>query len=382
MTEYLKIEVDLRREPGYPEICVTSFINRRFHKEDLFFSAENRSVSLYLNRADTEKLASEFNQASNYCGLEDSAPFLEILEKVESIKSYGVKTGKRLYVDYSGERKIKGRKQKAESRGAHYYARNNNFSRSENFLPDHYTNRIVCGDSEQVLKELPDNCIDLVVTSPPYNFGLEYESNEDGIDWGRYFEKLFAVLDECIRVVKFGGRIIVNVQPLYSDFIPLHHIISSFFMERKMIWRNEILWEKNNYNAKYTAWGSWKSPSNPYLKYTWEFLEVFSKGDLKHKGDRAGADISDGEFKQWVNAKWSIAPERRMREYGHPAMFPESLVERVLKLFSFKGDAVLDPFNGVGTTTKVAAELGRRYLGIDISEEYVRKAVERTNQET
>ena len=108
----------------------------------------------------------------------------------------------------------------------------------------------------------------------------------------------------------------------------------------------EILWEKNNYNCKYTAWGSWKSPSSPYLKYTWEFVEVFCKGDLIKKGDPSRADIDADSFKEWVIAKWSIAPERRMREFDHPAMFPEELAKRVMLLFSFSGDVVLDPFAG------------------------------------
>ena len=89
---------------------------------------------------------------------------------------------------------------------------------------------------------------------------------------------------------------------------------------------------------------------------------MFCKGDLKHKG-----------LVETV-AKWSLAPERKMKEYGHPAMFPESLAERVLKLFSFKGDVILDPFNGAGTTTAVAKRLGRVFLGIDLSEEYCKTA--------
>ena len=144
-----------------------------------------------------------------------------------------------------------------------------------------------------------------------------------------------------------------------------------------MIWKGEILWEKNNYNCKMCSYGSWKSPSSPYLKYTWEFIEVYCKGDLKKPGKAADADITADEFKSWVVAKWSIAPERHMKEFGHPAMFPESLVERVLKLFSFKNDVVLDPFNGAGTTTVVAKKTGRRYLGIDISQEYCDTAEKR-----
>jgi len=275
------------------------------------------------------------------------------------------------------ERKVKNRKQKIEDRGKYFYARGNDFPQTNKEFPLEFTNKIVCADSEEFLKKIPDNSVDLIFTSPPYNFGLEYEEYEDEKQWEAYFDKLFRIFKECIRVLKYGGRIVVNVQPLFSDYIPIHHMISNFFMENKMIWKGEILWDKHNYNAKYTAWGSWKSPSNPYLKYTWEFLEIFSKGDLKHEGNIKKADITPDEFKKWVYGKWDIAPERNMKKFKHPAMFPEELAKRVIKLFSFENDVVLDPFNGVGTTTKVAKELNRRYLGIDISKEYTKKAKER-----
>lgn len=304
----------------------------------------------------------------------------DALAKIESVKSYGLNNGKRIYVDYNKERKVKDRSFKAENRSIHYYANDHSFSKKSNALPVRYENKIICGDSLTILQKLPDNCIDLVFTSPPYNFGLDYTDNEDYHKWEKYFEDLFKILDEVIRVLKYGGRVIVNIQPLFSDYIPSHHIISKFFMDRKLIWKGEILWEKNNYNCKYTAWGSWQSPSSPYLKYTWEFLEIFSKGSLKHTGEKENIDISVEEFKKYVVGKWAIAPERKMKEFGHPAMFPEKLVERVLKLFSFKHDIVLDPFNGVGTTTTVAKKLNRRYLGIDISEKYSKIATERMDQ--
>jgi site-specific DNA-methyltransferase (adenine-specific) len=137
------------------------------------------------------------------------------------------------------------------------------------------------------------------------------------------------------------------------------------------------VWEKNNYNAKYTAWGSWKSPSMPYLKYTWEFIEVFDKETHKKTGDRNAIDITDTEFKEWVVGKWSFPPEIRMKDFNHPAMFPEELPRRLLKLFSYQGDIVLDPFNGAGTTTLVSWKLRRRFIGIDISPEYCEKALAR-----
>jgi DNA modification methylase len=293
-----------------------------------------------------------------------------IYDEVSKIGSYGVKSGKRQYVDFNVERKVQNRKGKEKNRSQYYYAQENDFSETNNPLPENLTNKIICGDSLEILRVIPDNSIDLIFTSPPYNFGLEYDSQDDAHKWELYFDKLFAIFDECIRVLKFGGRIVVNIQPLFSDYIPSHHMISNFFISRRMIWKGEILWEKNNYNCKYTAWGSWKSPSNPYLKYTWEFVEIFAKGTLKKSGNPQNADITPDEFKEWVVAKWSIAPERKMKEFGHPAMFPEKLAERVIKLFSFVGDTVLDPFNGVGTTTAVAQKLGRKFVGIDISQEY------------
>jgi DNA modification methylase len=113
------------------------------------------------------------------------------------------------------------------------------------------------------------------------------------------------------------------------------------------------------------------------LSYPFEFIEVFSKETLKHIGDKENIDITKEEFIEYVNGHWSIAPETRMKKFNHPAMFPEELVKRCIKLFSYKNDLVLDPFNGAGTTTFVANLLERRYIGIDISETYCEIAKER-----
>ncbi|MHC2993896.1 MAG: site-specific DNA-methyltransferase [Candidatus Atribacteria bacterium] len=244
-------------------------------------------------------------------------------------------------------------------------------------------NKIICGDSEKILKKFPNNFIDIIITSPPYNFGLEYknDNNKDAIYWQDYFEKLNRIWKECYRVLKPAGRFCVNIQPLFSDYMPTHHIISKQLLELGLLWKAEVLWEKHNYNCKYTAWGSWRSPSMPYLKYTWEFIEVFCKESHKKEGLADKIDISGDEFKKWVYAKWDIAPESNMKKYNHPAMFPEELVVRLLKLFSYQDDIVLDPFNGVGTTTLVAYKTTRRYVGIDISEEYCRTAKNRLEDE-
>lgn len=245
-----------------------------------------------------------------------------------------------------------------------------------------FVNRIICGDSEEVLRRIPDNSVDIIITSPPYNFGHSYanDATHDTKTWNEYFDKLHRIWKECYRVLKPSGRMVVNVQPLFSDYIPTHHIISKQLLELGLLWKAEILWEKNNYNAKYTAWGSWKSPSMPYLKYTWEFIEVFAKESHKKMGEKENIDITDEEFKEWVYAKWKFTPETKMKEFGHPAMFPEELPRRILKLFSYKGDAVLDPFNGAGTTTLVAFKLKRRFIGIDISPEYCKTSLKRIKE--
>jgi DNA modification methylase len=385
--EYTIIHIPLERPLGRGEMDVIRSIETEYGNNGFYFEVRPDSLLFYLKALDFSALESGIDACIQKVASDgaqnslDTGVFRELMQRIRGIRSYGIKGGKRIYGRYNTERKVEGRRRKAERRVSYYYARGNQFKREENAVPERLLDCILTGDSEAVLKELPPNCIDLIFTSPPYNFGLGYDIVEDGIHWERYFSKLFAIFDECIRVLKFGGRIIVNIQPLFSDYIPSHHIISQHFMKRKLIWKGEILWEKHNFNCKYCAWGSWKSPSSPYLKYTWEFLEVFCKGDIKKAGEKEKIDITDEEFKRWVVARWSIAPERGMGAFDHPAMFPEELAERVLKLFSYEGDIILDPFNGTGTTTTVAKKWKRRYIGIDTSEKYcltARKRLEET----
>jgi DNA modification methylase len=279
------------------------------------------------------------------------------------------------------ERKVKGRKKKEKRRGGTKGRKKIKTEYIPGDLSD-FMDSIICGDSEVVLKSFPENSVDLVLTSPPYNFGLEYKADdkEDSIDWNEYFSKIECIWTECVRILKPGGRFCLNVQPLFSDYIPTHHVFSKQLLDLGLLWKGEILWEKHNYNCKYTAWGSWKSPSMPYLKYTWEFVEIFCKESQKKPGDSNKIDITGDEFKKWVYAKWDIAPERDMKKFGHPAMFPEELATRILKLFSYRDDVILDPFNGVGTTTLVARKSGRHYIGIDISDEYCEKAKARIRE--
>jgi len=384
--KYKTLEIEIGRPLRDDESRLIEELQAEFSDRDFFINTKDSRVIVNIRSVDLNRLRECADRLTRTSGLDRDKSNLDrsilslVVDRIDRIRSYGVRGGRRIYVGYDKDRKVQDRRDKAKRRGIYFYARDGNFSTRINEAPNELVNKIINGDSEKILKKLPDNCIDLIFTSPPYNFGLGYDTSEDGVDWNNYFQKLFSILDECVRVLKYGGRLIINIQPLFSDYIPSHHIISDFLMKRKLIWKGEILWEKHNYNCKYTAWGSWRSPSSPYLKYTWEFLEVFCKGTLLKKGRKEDIDIGADEFKAWVYAKWSIAPERNMKKYGHPAMFPEELAMKVLKLFSFRGDIVLDPFNGVGTTTVVAKKLGRRFIGIDISREYCEKAERRLRE--
>ena len=236
-------------------------------------------------------------------------------------------------------------------------------------------NNIICNDALTALKDIDSDSVDVVLTSPPYNFDMNYDSYDDKDDVIKYVDTLVDIFNECKRTLKVGGRLIINIQPNYKEYYPTHHYITTALIDNGLIWRGEILWLKNNLK-KLTAWGSFKSPSSPYLNYPFEFIEVFSKQSIKHEGNKDDIDITKDEFIKYVNGQWTMTPETKMKEYNHPAMFPEELVYRCLKLFSYKNDVILDPFNGVGTTTLVAHQLDRQYIGIDISEEYC-KAEER-----
>jgi len=375
--QYKELTINLDSEMDNQGKLALKELNSFFNPLDFNVATHESTLTVNLRALDFQQFSLIKNTIEADCGLDNGNILNEIEKSINAIKSYGIKNGKRLYIDYNSERKVKNRVAKEGRRGKYFYAQNHQYIDQNNELPESLNNQIICGDSQTVLQRLPNNCVDLIFTSPPYNFGLEYESSADDYNWDAYFKKLFYILDECIRVLKYGGRLIINVQPLFSDYIPSHHLISKHCIKRKLIWKGEVLWEKNNYNCKYTAWGSWKSPSNPYLKYTWEFIEIFCKGEMKKTGEKENIDISADEFKEWVVAKWSVSPERKMKKYDHPAMFPEALAERILKLFSYQNDIILDPFNGAGTTTAVAKRLNRRFLGIDISELYCKTARDR-----
>jgi len=249
---------------------------------------------------------------------------------------------------------------------------------TEQALPTAYANRVVCGDASAL--PLPDNCVHLVVTSPPYNASKEYDEN---LSLGEYLALLHDVFAECYRVLAPGGRMVVNVANLgRKPYIPLSSHINVMMGEIGFLMRGEIIWDKSASAGSSCAWGSFQSASNPCLRDVHEYLLVFSKGDYKlprTKAERAEGrldTIPRDDFIQHTKSIWSFATERASR-VNHPAPFPVELPKRCIEMYTFAGDVVLDPFNGSGTTCVAAKMHGRTYVGVDLSPAYCSIAEER-----
>lgn len=238
-----------------------------------------------------------------------------------------------------------------------------------------FTNRIICGDVLEVMKKIPSDSVHLAITSPPYNVGKDYDSHHDKMDYQDYLNWLEKVWIETKRVLVDGGRFALNIAPTgIKDFVPIHHDFSNHMKKIGMKFRTEIIWYKQTM-LKRTAWGSFKSPSNPHIVPSWEYVLIFSKGKDKLDGYNENADITKEEFMKFSDGMWYIPPETQRN--GHPAPFPEELIYRLIKFYSFRGNTVLDMFGGTGTVAAVALKNGREFIHIDISEEYCKVAERR-----
>lgn len=240
---------------------------------------------------------------------------------------------------------------------------------------DDFLNKIITGDVIETLKKVPANSIQLAITSPPYNVGKDYDNHHDKMDYKEYLGWLYNVWKETNRVLIPGGRFCLNIAPTgIKEFVPIHHDLSNQLRKLGMKFRTEIVWYKQTM-LKRTAWGSWKSPANPHIVPSWEYVLVFTKKGDKLEGNPEDADITAEEFKEFSDGHWKIAPETQRN--GHPAPFPEELIYRLIKFYSFKGNKVLDMFGGTGTVAVVSAKTGRNFIHIDISEEYNKTAKNR-----
>jgi DNA modification methylase len=240
---------------------------------------------------------------------------------------------------------------------------------------DERFDRVVCGDARAVLERLPAASVHLAITSPPYNVRIPYHGYSDDLPPEAYLAWLRDVWRTLYRTLVPGGRFVLNVAPTsIKEFRPIHHDLSHDLRELGYIMRTEIIWYKQTMGRR-TAWGSWRSPSNPHVVPSWEYVLVFCKERWKLDGERRLADLSAEEFEKFSDGFWAIPPERRRQ--GHPAPFPEELIERLVKFYSYRKNVVVDMFGGTGTVATVARRLGRHYLHIDASPEYCRLAAER-----
>jgi site-specific DNA-methyltransferase (adenine-specific) len=249
-----------------------------------------------------------------------------------------------------------------------------------NHFPDEYLNRIIPGSCES-MKEIPDNSLHLMITSPPYNVSKEYDED---LSLKEYLELLQNVFSETFRVLVNGGRACINVANLgRKPYIPLSGYISLMMIEIGFNMRGEIIWNKAASASPSTAWGSWQSAVNPILRDIHEYILVFSKDSYKRERTTEDAlikkdTITREEFMEWTKSIWTMKAESA-KKIGHPAPFPEELPKRLIKLYSFTGDIVLDPFMGSGTTAVSALKEGRNFVGYEINENYIALANKRVS---
>jgi DNA modification methylase len=255
-------------------------------------------------------------------------------------------------------------------------------------------NRIITGDAVDVMRGLPSNCIDLVVTSPPYWTAVTYDTDSPIVtdSYEHYIEQLLLVWAECERVLKPNGKLAINtpIMPVPKSVYPDQHtrhlkninndIEFSILQKTRFARYSLFVWQKQTSKLMF---GSYPSPGNILENNTIEFINVFVKSGKPEKRSQALKDANKLTQEEWVDLTqqvWFMYPEDVSRNKDHPAPFPAKLPGRLMRLYTFgahgdyPGDVVLDPFCGTGTTCAVAKAMGRRYLGIEISERYAEAA--------
>ena len=237
---------------------------------------------------------------------------------------------------------------------------------------------------------LADESVQLVVTSPPYNLGKDYGRTRDDATYQEYLAWAEGWAGELLRVLEPGGRLCLNIpldvnlsfdergrrasgkRPVLADFTNL------LVHQLGFVYNTTIIWLEGNVSRR-TAWGSWCSASDPWVNTAAEAILVLSRDFRRRKSRGRVSDVGREDFMEWTLGLWSFNGQTTTR-FRHPAPFPEELPRRLIRLFSFQDDLVLDPFLGSGTTCSVAKQLGRRSIGVDISAQYCAIAAERCRQ--
>ncbi|WP_346680419.1 site-specific DNA-methyltransferase [uncultured Brachyspira sp.] len=253
--------------------------------------------------------------------------------------------------------------------------KNNNSDIIVNEFPNELLNTIIASSCEN-MKDIPNNSLHLMITSPPYNVSKEYD---DDLSLNEYLNLLKNCFTETYRVLVDGGRACINIANIgRKPYIPLSDYVSKIMIEIGFNMRGEIIWNKSAGAGISTAWGSFQSASNPILRDVHEYILIFSKGNYKRERDKEEKElrkdnITKEEFIEWTKSVWTMNTESAKR-IGHPAPFPEELPNRLIKLFSFTNDIVIDPFMGSGTTAIAAIKNNRNFVGYEINEEYINLA--------
>ena len=234
--------------------------------------------------------------------------------------------------------------------------------------PKNILNKLYCKSSE-TMDEIPDNSIHLMITSPPYNVGKEYD---DDLTLDEYLSLLTSVFGEVHKKLVTGGRACINVANIgRKPYIPLHAMIIEIMLDLGFLMRGEIIWDKSASGGGSCAWGSWMSASNPVLRDYHEYILVFSKDSYSKNKNQVKKDtIERDDFIEWTRSIWTFSAVNA-KNIGHPAPFPTELPHRLINLYSYEGDVILDPFIGSGTTAIAAIQNNRKYIGYDIKQEYI-----------
>jgi site-specific DNA-methyltransferase (adenine-specific) len=244
----------------------------------------------------------------------------------------------------------------------------------ENPVPDSALDRIWHATSED-MSGIPDSSVHLIVTSPPYNVGKEYDQD---FSLPEHLDMLDRVWAQTYRVLVPGGRICVNIANLgRQPYIPMHAFIIRNLLDCGFFMRGEIIWNKSASASASTAWGSWCSASNPTLRDIHEYILVFSKSSNRRPNPaNRVSTITRDEFLEYTKSIWTF-PAVSAKKIGHPAPFPIELPHRLIQLYTFSGEIVLDPFIGSGQTALAALKNGRRYIGYETNSVYIRLAQDR-----
>lgn len=245
-------------------------------------------------------------------------------------------------------------------------------------------NTIYNTDCIQGMKSLPSDIVDLTITSPPYNLGVDYNQYRDKLTLDKYKAQIQNLCQELYRISKYGGRVCINVPIITKDWgedkkrVSADQLFQNCLDEAGFIFREKIIWNKRGV-SKRNAWGSYMSPSYPWVTYPIDVILVYVKGTQQLPVYRELITICKEDFIHCSYGLWRIGKQvkkcskiKSNTDDGkkHPATFAKAIPQRLINFYSYKGAVVLDPYMGIGTTCIAAKELGRKYIGFEIDEQY------------